>query len=151
MNAPRTLAMATLALCLAGMLVLPAAAAPAANAERTGKMSTIDSGLRDDLWNVHRDFRLKIYELHVDKAGAVIGVLEEHGCDVTELNDILAQVKGQRDPLKEALENRDRNALKTINQELHRLWQEFRKGFRDCIRACSATQSGDEPAEQAEA
>ena len=151
MNAPHTLAKALLALCLVGMIVLPAAAAPSASAERTGKMSKVDPGLQDDLWNVHKDYRLKIYGLHVEKAQAVTGVLEEHGCDVTELNDILARVEEQREPLTTALANRDRDALKTINQELHQIGQEFRKQVRDTIRECSGTQSGEEPVDEAEA
>jgi hypothetical protein len=151
MNAPHTLAKALLALCLIGMIVLPAAAAPSANAERTGKMSKVDPGLQDDLWNVHKDYRLKIYGLHVEKAQAVTGVLEEHGCDVTGLNDILARVEEQREPLTTALADKDRDALKTINPELHRLWQEFRKEVRETIRECSGTQSGGEPEELGEA
>jgi hypothetical protein len=143
--------MAALALCLVGMLVLPAAAAPSASAERTGKMAKIDPTLKDDLWTVHKDYRLKIYGLHVEKAGAVIDVLEEHGCDVTELNGLLGEIEGQREPLKTALDNKDRDALKTVNKELKDLWQELRKGVRDSIRECSGTQSSAEPVDQAEA
>jgi hypothetical protein len=151
MNAPRTFAMAALALCLVGMLVLPAAAAQAASAGQAGKMGKVDPALKDDLWTVHRDYRLKIYDLHVEKAGAVITVLANHQCDVTGLNSILGEIEGQREPLKTALENKDRDALKTVNKELKDLWQEFRKGVRDSIRACSGTLTREEPEDQAEA
>ena len=73
MNAPRTLALAVLAICLAGMLVLPAAAAGTpVTTGQAGTVSKVDSGLKDDLWAVHAEYRLKIYDLHVEKADAVI-------------------------------------------------------------------------------
>ena len=151
MNTPRTLAITLLALCLVGMLVLPAAAAQAASAGQAGKMGKVDPALKDDLWTVHKNYRLKIYDLHVEKAGAVITVLENHQCDVTGLNSILGEINSQREPLKTALDNKDRDALKTVNKELKDLWQEFRKGVRDSIRACSGTPSSEDPVEQAEA
>jgi hypothetical protein len=151
MNTPRTLAVTLLALCLVGMLVLPAAAAQAARGQQAGKIAKIDQGMKDDLWTVHKDYRLKIYDLHVEKAGAVIGVLDEHGCDVTGLQATLGQINEQRDPLKTALDNKDRDALKTINQQLKDLWQEFLKGFRTSVRSCSGSPSGGVPGEQTEA
>jgi hypothetical protein len=143
--------MAALALCMVGMLVLPTAAVSTASGEQAGKMGKVDPALKGDLWAVHKDYRLKIYDLHVEKAGAVITVLENHQCDVTGLNTVLGEINSQRDPLKTALENRDRDALKTVNKELKDLWQEFRKGVRDSIRACSGTVTRDEPEDQAEA
>lgn len=73
-----------LALCLIGMLVLPAAAATNGQTS-TGQGSAINQGLKDDLWANHHQYRLQEFDLHVQRANSVINILEKCSIDTTQM------------------------------------------------------------------
>lgn len=122
-----------LAFCLVAMLVLPAAAAPAAQATNA-RANAIDQGLKDDLWNNHVQNRLAEFDMHVQHATSVIGILNKYGIDTTQMQSTLNTFSGKRTELQTALNNRDKEALKTINSELRELTKQFLKEMRDAIR-----------------
>jgi uncharacterized protein YpuA (DUF1002 family) len=62
--------------CLIGMLVLPAAAAPAA--QGTPSISTTDQGLKDDLWANHQQYRLQRFDMNMQQAESVITIIEKY-------------------------------------------------------------------------
>lgn len=64
MNSKTIMKGAFLALCVVGMIVLPAAAATIGQTT-TGQGSGIDQGLKDDLWANHHQYRLQHFDLNV--------------------------------------------------------------------------------------
>jgi hypothetical protein len=123
---------AFVAFCLIGMLVLPAAAAPAV--QGTPAISTADQGLKDDLWASHQQYRLQRYDMNVQHAESVITILEQYNIDTTACQATLTTISGKRSGLEAALSARDQEKLKTVNAELRTLWQQFRKEIRDAVR-----------------
>jgi hypothetical protein len=133
MNKNTILRSAFIAFCLIGMLVLPAAAAPAGQA--TGaKVSTVDQGLKDDLWANHQQHRLQRFDLNVQQAESVITILEKYNIDTTACQATLTTISSRRSGLEAALSSRDQTKLKTVNAELKTLRQQFRKEMRDAIK-----------------
>jgi len=125
---------AFLALCLIGMMVLPAAAAPAGQAA-AGQGAAIDQGLKDDLWANHHQYRLQEFDLHVQRANSVIGILDKYAVDTTQMQATLTTISDKRSALDTALTNKDQAALKTINSDLASLWKQFIQETKDAIRA----------------
>jgi hypothetical protein len=134
MNAKTTIKGALLAFCIIGMLVLPAAAAPAGQTG-TGQASAIDQGLKDDLWASHHTYRLQEFDLHVTQANNVIGILGKYNIDTTQIQATLATITGERAALDTALTNKDQTALKTINAALVSDWKQFVQESRDAVKA----------------
>jgi hypothetical protein len=133
MNTNTILKGAFVAFCLIGMLVLPAAAAPAVQGTIT-KMSTVDQGLKDDLWANHQQYRLQAYDMNVQRATSVISILNKYGIDTTACISTLSTISSKRSSLETALTNKDREGLKTINADLKTLWKQFRTEMRDAIK-----------------
>ncbi len=123
---------AFVAFCLIGMLVLPAAAAPAV--QGTPAISTTDQGLRDDLWANHQQYRLQRFDMNVQQAESVITILEKYNIDTTACQATLTSISGKRSALEAALSARDQAKLTTVNAELRTLWQQFRKEIRDAVK-----------------
>jgi len=124
---------AILACCLIGMLVLPAAAAPAGQAG-TGQVSAIDQGLKDDLWVNHHQYRLQEFDLHIQRANSVIGILGKYTIDTTQMQATLGLITEKRAALDTALTNKDQAALKTINADLTVLWTQFIQETKDAVK-----------------
>jgi hypothetical protein len=122
------------ALCLIGMLVLPAAAVPAGQAAAV-KGSAIDQGLINDLWANHQQYRLQVFDMNVQRGTSVITILDKYGIDSTACQATLSTISSKRSNLEAALSARNREQLKTFNAELKTLWQQFLKDMRDAIRA----------------
>lgn len=118
---------AIIACCLIGMLVLPAAAAGQGNA-------TIDPGLKNALWTEQGQHRLAVFDLNVQHANNVIGILGQYNIDTTQMQATLAQITGERSALQSAFADQDRNALKTVNQQLVTLWKQFRQEAQTAVR-----------------
>jgi len=132
MNHRTMLKGAIIACCLIGMLVLPAAAAPAGfSGNRTG----IDPALKTDLWNNQETHRLAIFDENVQNANNVIGILDKYSIDTTQMQATLTQISGERSALQSAFANEDRNALKTVNQQLVSLWKQFRQEAVAAVRS----------------
>jgi hypothetical protein len=125
---------AFLALCLIGMLVLPAAAAPSGQASSAGA-NAIDQGLKDDLWNNHKANRLETFDMHVRHAESTLAILGQYGIDTTACEATLSTIEAKRTDLQSALDAQDRQKLKTVNAELKTLWQQFLKDVREAIRS----------------
>jgi hypothetical protein len=130
-----------LVFCLIGMLAAPVLAAPAENAQGNAfaKMKAADAGLKTDLWNDHIKYRLLEFDLHVQHADDIIGILNDHGINTTKVQSIADTFSGKREELETALKSQDREALKTINRELFSLAKEFLKEMRAAIRGHSAS------------
>ena len=133
MNKNTILKSAFFAFCLIGMLVLPAAAAPAGQAT-SAKVSTIDQGLRDDLWANHQQYRLQAFDMNVQRATSVISILNKYGIDIPACTSTLSTISDKRSALETALTNKDKEGLKTVNADLKTLWQQFRTEMRDAIK-----------------
>jgi hypothetical protein len=125
---------AILACCLIGMLVLPAAAAPAGQAG-TGQVSAIDQGLKNDLRASHHQYRLQELDLHVQRANSVIGILDKYDIDTSRMQATLAAITDKRAALDTALTNKDQAALKTLNADLTALWKQFIQETKDAVKA----------------
>jgi len=125
---------AILVCCLIGVLVLPAAAAPAGQAG-SGQVSAIDQGLKDDLWANHHQYRLQEFDLHVQRANSVIGILGKYNIDTSQMQATLASITDKREALDTALTNKDQAALKTINADLTALWKQFIQETKDAVKA----------------
>lgn len=123
------------AFCLVALMAVPVSAAKEAPVNTVEK--PIDTGLGKDLWDVYAEYRLQIFDLRVEGSGKAIGVLAEHGCDTDSLQATLDSISGQREALAGALENHDRKAFKQVNQDLMKLWKEFRQEAKESIRECS--------------
>jgi hypothetical protein len=133
MNAQTMLKGAFLTLCLIGMLAVPVAAS--ANGQGThAQGQAIDQNLKDDLWANHHQNRLKEFDLHVQRAESVIGILEKYNIDTTKVQVTLATISGKRAALDDALKTRDREELKSINADLVSLWKQIRMDMRDSIK-----------------
>jgi hypothetical protein len=134
MNSKTIMKGAFLAFCLIGMLVLPAAAAPAVQAT-AGQTSAIDQGLKDDLWTNHHQYRLQEFDLHIQRSNSVIGILNKYNIDTTQMQATLTTISGERAALDTALTNQDKESLKTINADLLSLWKQFAQEMRDSVKA----------------
>jgi hypothetical protein len=123
---------AFLALCLVGMLVLPAAAAT--GSQGTTGQAVIDQGLKDDLWANHHQYRLSEFDLHVERANSVIGILDKYSIDTTQMQATLTTISGERAALDTALANKDKAGLRTINANLVSLWKQFAQEMKDSVK-----------------
>jgi hypothetical protein len=133
MNKNTILRSAFIAFCLIGILVLPVSAAPAVQGT-TAKVSTVDQGLRDDLWANHQQYRLQAFDMNVQRATGVISILNKYGIETTACSGTLSTISGKRSALETALTNKDKDGLKTVNADLKTLWQQFRTEVRDAIK-----------------
>jgi len=131
MNSKTVMKGALLSLCLIGMLVLPAAAATGT----TGQASTVDQGIRDDLWANHEQYRMQEFDMHVQRANSVIGILDKYSIDTTQMQATLTTISGERAALDTALSGRDTAGLKTINVNLVTLWKQFAQETKDSVKA----------------
>jgi len=141
---------AFVAFCLIGMLVLPAAAAPAGQ-ETMAKMSTVDQGLKDDLWANHQQYRLQAYDMNIQRATSVISILNKYGIDTTACTSTLSTISGKRSIVETALTNKDKEELKTVNADLKTLWQQFRTEMRNAIKGHSGKKAAGSSAATATA
>ena len=133
MNRTTIIKGAFLAICLVSLLALPAAAAQNGQG-MNAKEQAIDPTLKDDLWTSHTTHRLAAFDMHVQHAKDIIGILNDHNIDTGMMQDTLDTFAGKRGELEAALKNRDREALKSINTELRELARQFFKEMRDAIR-----------------
>jgi len=124
---------AFIALCIIGMLVFPAAAAPGGQGT-SAKVSAVDQGLKDDLWANHQQYRMQIFDMNVQRATSVFGILNKYGIDTTSCQATLTTISGKRSELDAALTARDQEKLKTVNAGLRTLWQQFRTNVKDAIK-----------------
>jgi len=122
-----------LAFCLVGMLVLPAAAAPVGQGTNVNA-NAIDKGLKDDLWNNHVTERMQEFNLHIQHATDVIVILNKYGIDTTQMQNTLNFISAKGTELQTALNNKDKDALKTINNDLKELWKQYLQEMRDSIK-----------------
>lgn len=148
MNSKTMLKGACIALCLLGMLVLPAAAAPAGQMAK-GNGSVIDQGLKDDLWANHQQYRLQGFDMNVQRATSVIAILNKYGVDTTTCQGTLATISGERSALETALSAKDQSGLKTINANLKTLWEQFRTEMKDAVKAHYGTRAKTTTAQSA--
>jgi len=123
---------AFVAFCLIGMLVLPATAAPAE--QGTPAISTADQGLKDDLRASHQQYRLQKFDMNIERADSVITILGKYGIDTSGCLSTLTTISGKRSALEAALNNKDKEGLKSVNSDLRNLWQQFRKEIRNAVR-----------------
>jgi len=134
---------ALLGLVLVAALALPASAAQAnGNGNAYGKAGKMDSGLKSDLWAVHAQYRLQVFDTRVQGADAVVTVLGNHGCPTTDLSATVTSIGNERSALSTALTSQDRQALKSVNQDLVKLWKQFAEETRASVKACSGQTSG---------
>jgi hypothetical protein len=126
---------AFVALCLIGMLVLPAAAAPGNGQMAKMNGSAVDQGLKDELWANHQQYRLQQFDTNVQRANSVLTILSKYGVDTTTCQATLSTISGKRPALETALTSKDKEGLKTVNEELRTLWKQFRTGMKDALRA----------------
>jgi hypothetical protein len=126
-----------LGLCLVGMLVMPVAAAPgAAHQVKTNLTNPgVPQAVKDDLWDVHMKYRLQQFDLNIQKATDVTGVLDKYQYDTTALKATLAEITAKRPALVAAVSATDKDALKVVNTELFRLWKEYGKTVRTVLKA----------------
>lgn len=121
-------------LCLFAILAVPASAS-VNGAGITGSASNqIDPGLKDELWNIHVQHRLDIFNRNVQAADDAMEALEEYGYETSELSTILADISGKEGALTGALNARDREALREVNAELLHLWKDYRFEMRQLLK-----------------
>jgi|SRR5208337_3142022 len=118
---------AFLAVCIIGMLVLPAAAA--------GQGSGVNQGLRNDLWANQQQYRLQEFDNHVQEANSVISILGKYNIDTTQMQATLSSISGERAALQTALTSEDRAGLQAVNADLVPLWKQFMQETQESIRA----------------
>jgi len=121
-------------LCLIGMLALPAAAVATGGGSVVSGEGAIDPELKDELWGIHVQHRIDVYERNVQAAGDAIEALGRYGYDTMELSETLDEISVKHDSLAAALNGRDREELKSINADLRHLWKEYRQEFRQLLK-----------------
>jgi len=126
------------AFCLFGMLILPVAATSAGQATNN---HAIDQALKDDLWNNHQQYRLQRFDMNVQRANSVITILNKYGIDTTTCHSTLTTISSKRPALENALSDKNKEELKSVNAELKTLWDQFRQEIRDAIKAHYGTQA----------
>ena len=103
-----------LALCIFGMLVLPAAAAPLSQTANSNGIK-IDQGLADDLASNRVQYRLQEFDMHVTRANSVISILNKYSIDTTHMQSTLNTISSKRSSLETAMTNKDQENIKAIN------------------------------------
>ena len=134
MNSHTLMKGAFLAFCLAGLLVLPAAAAGQAP-------STADQGLRNDLWSRRGRTRLSVFDMNVQHANDIIGILNQYSIDTTQMQSTLTRISAERPALQSAFTSEDRSALRTANQQLVTLWKQYMQEMQAAVRGHYAKSS----------
>jgi len=131
----KTIGIAILGLVVVAALALPVSAAATSNGN--GQAGQINSGLKNDLWNTYGKYRLQVYDTRVEGANEVVSDLGNYGCPTADLQATITSIGNERTALSDALTNHDRNALRSVNQQLTSLWKQFREQARDSIKSCS--------------
>lgn len=121
-------------ICLIGILAVPVAARAPGMHSNVSEKNQIDPGLKAELWTIHMNHRLDRFDGNVETAGEVIDALDKYSYDTTALEGILDDISGKRDALEDALEARDRDALRDVNQDLLQLWKDLRQEVRQLFK-----------------
>ncbi len=121
-------------LCLLAILAVPVSAAASGAGPAGPGSGRIDPGLKDALWSIHVQHRLYDFDWHIDAASDAITTLDDYGYDTAELSGILDTINGTRTTLSDALNDRDRAALKDVNTDLRMLWKEYRQELRQLLK-----------------
>ena len=119
------------------MLAMPVAAAPvvAHQVKATQANSTVPQAVKDDLLGVHMKYRLQQFDLNVQKATDVIGVLDKYQYNTVSLKTTLAEILAKRPALESAISAKNKDAIKAVNLELINLWKEFGKTTKKVLHA----------------
>jgi len=130
----KTIGIAILSLIVVAALALPVSAAATDGNSQAGQ---INSGLKDSLWNTYAKYRIQIYTTRVAGANEIITDLGNYGCPVSDLQTTVTAIENEQTPLQDALNSHSWKALKPVNQDLAKLWKEFRQQARASVKACS--------------
>jgi len=116
---------------------MPVAAAPVAahqvNAARAN--STVPQDVANDLLGVHLKYRLQQFDLNIQKATDVIGVLDKYHYDTVSLKTTLAEIQAKRPALESAITAKNKDVIRAVNLEIINLWKEFGKNIKNVLKA----------------
>ena len=132
----KTIGIAILGLVIVAALALPVSAAAT---DGSGQAGQINSGLKNDLWNTYAKYRLQVYNTRVEGANEIVSDLGNYNCPTSDLQATVTAIGNEGTALQDALNGHDRKALQTVNQDLAKLWQQFRQQARASIKACSVS------------
>jgi len=120
---------------VAGM-AFPSAAAFQGNIHRFNLSHTdAKEDLKNELWGMHGNFRIKAHTLLVDKGNGMIGMLEKYHFNTTRLNQAMEEYEALGPELQQALDEKDKNALHIVNTKLKDAWIGFFRALRTLVRA----------------
>ena len=130
----KTIGIAILGLVVVAALALPVSAVATSGNSQAGQ---INSGLKDSLWNTYATYRFQVYSTRVKGANEIVSDLGQYNCPTSDLQATATAIGDEGSALQQALNAHDRKALQTVNQDLAKLWKEFRQQARASVKACS--------------
>jgi hypothetical protein len=124
-------------LCLATFLIAPVAAVPKEKipaGPANLKAGTINESLKEDLWAIHADYRMKNFVLQLEQGQQIISALHSYGYEAGDLESSLADIESLETNLSDALVSQNRSALKQVDKDIRSTWKDFYKSLRSLIR-----------------
>jgi hypothetical protein len=127
-----------LGLCVVALLAAPVAALQGAQKvpgyQNAAEIQNIPQPVKDDLWAVHEKYRLQQYDLNINKATDLIGVLDKYQYDTSKLKEIKARIVSERSALESAVNSKDNKALVNVDKELIDFWKQFGKEVKTQLK-----------------
>ena len=124
-------------LCLATFLIAPVAAVPREKISASPaylKPGVINESLKEELWAIHADYRMKIFEIQLEQGQQIISVLDGYGYETGNLETSLGDIERVETNLSDTLETQNRSALKQVDKDIRSTWKDFFKSLRSLIR-----------------
>ena len=94
-------------LCLAVLTAAPCAARQDANQAGLNpvKSDRINESLKNELWNLHTEYQLKIFDLRMEQGQRIVTAIGSHGYNTSSLDQTLDKILNHRQELSVALQS----------------------------------------------
>lgn len=123
-------------LCLAVLTAAPCAARQDANQAGLNpvKSDRINESLKNELWNLHTEYQLKIFDLHMEQGQRIVTAIGSHGYNTSSLDQTLDKILNHRQTLSVALDARDHDDERSADRSIRHEWKEFFQSMKNLIR-----------------
>jgi hypothetical protein len=95
----------------------------------------INESLKEDLWAIHGDFRMKNFALQLEQGQRISLALHSYGYETGDLESSLTDIESLGTNLSDALDSQNRSTLKQVDKDIRSAWKVFFASLRSLIRS----------------
>lgn len=120
-------------LCMLAIAVTPATALHTGRDDQIRELRWANDELKEELWQIHAEYRLGIFDLRLNRTDRILDALDRHGYNTASARELLEEIEAKRPQLADALVKRDTRVLREVNRELAGIWRELGKSLKSAI------------------